>query len=367
MFQHIDAAGSQGIWVKTLQKRIQTHQKVLERTYKSLESKGRIRLMKSVKYPARKMYIVAGLTPSEDATGGAWFQEGKLDTALMSGVTMWLEKHVSDRSWVAVRPSDPREDEENIVKAHAKGKGKRTAASIDDDGPRSLSPEVERQERKIKRRRAPIEYMPHPPGYHGYPTINELTNGLNASEVTKGIRFPPTAIAQLLEVMVYDEQLYKLYRDRRSDEHPIGDDDGQVIMFRCYQNPGQLERNFHRKQRAQEGDAGTSKLARRQMELEEIGRGGASEVPCLRCPAFDLCGEGGPVNVVTCPYFDEWYLRAARADGEAGAEWADSRGFLEAGLRKRSERERTDALALPQQMIALPTTVAKDKDKSKSS
>jgi len=36
------------------------------------------------------------------------------------------------------------------------------------------------------------------------------------------------------------------------------------------------------------------------------GGGVLSEVPCGRCPVFDLCEEGGPVGPSSCVYFTDW-------------------------------------------------------------
>jgi len=33
---------------------------------------------------------------------------------------------------------------------------------------------------------------------------------------------------------------------------------------------------------------------------------GLTEVPCGRCPVFELCEEGGPVSPANCVYFDQW-------------------------------------------------------------
>lgn len=49
-----------------------------------------------------------------------------------------------------------------------------------------------------------------------------------------------------------------------------------------------------------------------------IGSGpgnGLSEVPCGRCPVFNLCEVGGPVNAEECVYLDEW-LRVKEAEFE---------------------------------------------------
>ena len=33
---------------------------------------------------------------------------------------------------------------------------------------------------------------------------------------------------------------------------------------------------------------------------------GFTEAPCGRCPVFEICEEGGPVNATTCEYFEDW-------------------------------------------------------------
>ena len=296
--------------------------------------------MTSVKHPNRKMFIVAGLQPSEDATGGAWFDEGKLDQQLIDGVSFWAEKYISDRSWVAVKPSDHNEPA-GLARTTAKGKGRSKSMHVDDDQPRSSSPELNYKEPKDTRgkpKQHSTFYVPHPPGHEGYPTAAQVTNDVNAANIASGIRLPVTAVAQLLEVMVYDEKLYKMKRPARSDEPGRDPDSEHITMYRCFKTPGELGEKVKLFEKLDSHSASTRKHARRQIELEDVGRGGASEVPCLRCPAFDLCGDGGPVNVVTCPYFDEWYLRTARADRDEGRPWADGEEFLKLGERKRQQR-----------------------------
>lgn len=310
---------------------------MLEKTYHSLLQKGRIKKMTSVKYPNRKMFIVAGLQPSEDATGGAWFDDGKLDEQLINGVSIWVEKHISDRSWrVVKRPADDVAQKTHI---DVKGKGKSSSAQLDDEQPRSVSPEVSRKEHRSRPKPEPKTYAAHLPGYKLYPTASDVTNAINNSDLTSSARLPLTAVVQLLEVMVYDEKLYKIQRPPlRSDEPGRDPETDQVVMYRSYKTPEQLNENFAIFEKLNSASATTRKAARREIELEDIGRGGASEVPCLRCPAFDLCGDGGPVNVVTCPYFDEWYLRTARADRDEGQAWPESDEFLKAGERKKQHR-----------------------------
>jgi DNA-directed RNA polymerase III subunit RPC6 len=43
--------------------------------------------------------------------------------------------------------------------------------------------------------------------------------------------------------------------------------------------------------------------------VEEVEGNGLSQAPCGRCPVFNLCEDGGPVNAKNCEYFQTW-LRA---------------------------------------------------------
>jgi DNA-directed RNA polymerase III subunit RPC6 len=300
--------------------------------------------MKSVKNPTRKMYIVAGLQPAEDTTGGAWFDDGKLDSELIELVALWVEKYVSDRSWLVVRSADT----QDTTSPDTKSKGKRKTSHIDDDEPRSLSPEVNHKQPKPRHRSPPKTYAPHPPDYRDYPTADSIAKAIFTENVV-AMRLPPTAVVQLLDVMVYDEKLYTLERSARSDEPGRNLETNTITMYRCFRTPADFDTQMAMSQRTGDTSSTVRRAARRHFEIEDLGRGGASEVPCLRCPAFDLCGDGGPVNVVTCPYFDEWYLGTARADRERGEPWAASEEFLKVGEKKKSLR--IEALRHPPQPL----------------
>ena len=59
------------------------------------------------------------------------------------------------------------------------------------------------------------------------------------------------------------------------------------------------------------------------------GRGpgnGLSAVPCGRCPVFNLCEVGGPVNAEECVYFDEWLGDVGDGEGEGNDEAEDEDG-----------------------------------------
>jgi hypothetical protein len=89
-------------------------------------------------------------------------------------------------------------------------------------------------------------------------------------------------------------------------------------MYRSFKTPQDLYEENQLVTRTNSHKSEVKKAAMRQQQLEEVGPGGASEVPCMSCPVFDICDNGGPTNVRTCKYFDQWYLVLAEADREAG-------------------------------------------------
>ena len=303
------------------------------------------------------MFIVAGLQPSEEATGGAWYTDGHLDIDLITVVGDTIEEFVSRRSWVPVfEEGQPLTTSTNNKRKtpqdgfDVKGKSKAKTARIDDSQPRSESPELKHKTSKHHKSHHRKTYVPQEPGYSGYPTLSDITQQINSSKVTTST-FPQNAIAQLLEIMVYDDRLFAVGRPTRGDELPDEGKDDIVTMYRCFKSPPAREKSKEMAHMFRSESSATRKVARRQFELEEIGRGGTSEVPCLKCPAFEMCGDGGPVNVKTCPYFDEWYVKAAKADMGVDP-WPGGEDFIREGEMKKDRR-----------LKSLPVVVVKVEEK----
>lgn len=307
VYASIDSAGTAGIWTKTIKAKSGVHAKVLDRVYKSLETKGLIKPMKSVKHPQRKMYIRAGLTPSEEATGGTWFNEGRLDVGMIEAVTSAIEAYCSLQSW-----KEAGEDDDNDVLFGLKRK--RPDDGFDESG-KGKQKKLENGKIEPKQKQIP-EYVPIAPRYNRYPTLNEISQELTEKRITQ-LAIPNNALQQVLDVMIYDGRIHRLQRDARADEQPDDPDRNQIFMYRCFTNPYELGVRRNRQNRI----ANHNYTAQRAQEVEDIGRGGFSEVPCFDCPVFEICGDGGPVNVKTCIYLPEWTDKMEKADREAGNPW----------------------------------------------
>ncbi|KAJ6151777.1 hypothetical protein N7470_006905 [Penicillium chermesinum] len=155
VFSVIHSSARVGIWTRNIQTRTGLHKTIMDRCIKSLESKNYIKAVQNVKFPSRKMYMLAGLAPSEDVTGGAWFTDGALDSTFISSVADYLEYTISDKSWYK-------------VPEHGRNKRVKTASGKAD----------------VKLESGEPSYLPHPPNYPDYPTVQELTNIVNSSGLT---------------------------------------------------------------------------------------------------------------------------------------------------------------------------------------
>ena len=338
VFASIDNAGNKGMWTKQIKARMTAHAKVLEKVLKSLEIKGRVVQIKDVNHPQRKVYMVKGLTPSVESTGGAWYTEGNLDKVLLMTVSDAIELFVAEKSWNRIESASVAAN--NKRKTPHDGfdiKGKSKSVSIYEDQPRSISPELKHKSKAP--RASSVKFSPHPAGYQGYPTLGDISNHLTTSKLTAVL--PTTAVAQLLQTMIYDDRLFPMHRPIRGEEVPDDEASDMITMYRCFKTFPDVQKRCQALMRLSDKNASEARQARpRWLELEDIGRGGASEVPCLNCPTFDLCGDGGPVNVVTCPYFDEWYVQAAKADEEGGEPWPAGLDLIKRGEAKKVKRQK---------------------------
>lgn len=234
--------------------RTNLHKTILDRCLKSLEGKNYIKSLHNVKYPSRKMYMLAGLAPSEEVTGGAWFTDGVLDADFINTVAGYIEYTVSGKSWY------------EVPEAERKNKRIKTASGKADA--------KEETKEKI--------YLPYPHGYKGYPTVSMITSAVNESGITP-VRLGEERIVQLLEMLCYDNKLVSL---------------GAGEIYRSLNSPAQVKKNQARKPPVEGDDLALAN--------KHLVKNGMTEAPCGQCPVFRLCSPGGAVSPETCEYFDPW-------------------------------------------------------------
>ena len=248
VYQQIESSNRAGIWIKTIRAKTNLPPAVVTRCLKVLESKKLIKPIVSAKNPGRKTYLLARLQPSDDVTGGPFFTDGKLDEEFVHQLGVWSERYIHARSWWFAPPpakeSGKRREKEKLTTEEAESLMAQEFQSKD----------VGRRSKKV---------LPMPPGYNGYPTIPEITKAVNESKVS-GVIMKEADLRQLMDILCWDGKIVKVMDGKGYKAvHPQIKDDRDI-------------------------------------------ENGLTESPCGRCPVFDLCEEGGPVNARTCTYFQDW-------------------------------------------------------------
>ena len=181
-------------------------------------------------------------------------------------------------------------------------------------GDDAATPIPDKQQRGKQRPRR--TYVPYPAGYTKYPTLQSLTNWVNENGVVPTGKIPSSNVSQLLDVMVYDDRIVKIKSSL---------DGSTPTMYKARKNEIQVREQKHLKDRARDFALDESKRMKaiRELEIKRLGNGGMTEIPCGRCPVFDMCEVGGPVNPSNCEYFDEWFhlLEDRRAQEEHSLAW----------------------------------------------
>jgi len=264
VYSLVDDAGAEGIWSKTIKTRSGLHDTTMRQALKALETKRLISDMKNVQHPTRKMYIKSSIRPSDNATGGAWFTEGELDEEFIEAICEVLYNHIFAKSFY-------RSSSMGIAKKPMKRSKDRSKMSAEEikasrDGAFESKIKTENEERGAKRQRLDT-LLPLPPGYQGYPTLNELTLFIDNQKVAT-TPLTQDDIQRLLDVLILDKRIEKI----------LSGADGFAYKA----------------------------LRKTVQEIEDGPSNGLTEAPCGRCPVFDLCEEGGPVGPSNCVYFRDW-------------------------------------------------------------
>ncbi|KAJ5109412.1 hypothetical protein N7456_006087 [Penicillium angulare] len=253
VFTVIHSSGRSGVWVRTIQSRTNLHKSILDRCLKALEGKNYIKTVHNVKHPTKKMYMLAGLAPGEDVTGGAWFTDGVLDAHFINTVAGFIEYTVSRKSWYEV-PADHGRTAKRLKTATGK-------ADINDPAEKT--------------------YLPYPPAYTGYPTAEDITRAVNKSAITP-VQLGEESIVQLLQMLCFDRKLVELSNGK---------------YYKSLKNPALVKAAQARK--PADGEEPQAAI--------DLGKNGMTESPCGPCPSFALCTPGGAISPETCEYFDPWF------------------------------------------------------------
>ncbi|PWN54354.1 hypothetical protein IE53DRAFT_376567 [Violaceomyces palustris] len=99
VYQQIKESRNEGIWTKQLKGRTGLHQTIITRCLKSLEQKQLVKSVKSVKFPTRKIYMLFGLQPSIELSGGPWYTDNELDTGFINELSQACLNFIKAKSF----------------------------------------------------------------------------------------------------------------------------------------------------------------------------------------------------------------------------------------------------------------------------
>lgn len=295
IYECIEEAHTDGIWTKDIRRKTQVTATLITKTLGKFEKSNLIRSIKSVKSPIQKTYILAHLTPNEDVTGNSFFDSGDLDESfrdeLMNLIVFW----VRTQSWAEggkkkkSRPKAITEDAANdaiVIEDDgdaAGGGGKKRKRDADDDGDDPLTTHARPKFRSTATTLDPETHhsqLIYRSGTHTYPTATAIHKFLTSSDAIKPTKAASLTVPEIqgcIDVLIWDD---KLERIQNSDGIEWG---YRTVRGVTFKPPGAT------------------------FDIEEAGKGNAlTDAPCGRCPVFDVCEEGGPVNAGECVYFDAW-------------------------------------------------------------
>lgn len=298
VYSLIDDSGGDGIWTQTLQKRLNMHDSVLKNAIKQLQAKGLIAPFKNVEHPNKKMYIKASIRPSDRATGGPWYTDQDLDEAFIEDLQRvvfdFIKRQSSYHSThgaaqarasaVAAAAGSTQTPKKGVIKgglgatADAANKGKKRDAS-EMEGKAVAAPKPAPSSSSSRREPA---LLPLPAGYTAYPTVRDIARLLSSSGITNNTILSEGDVKKLVDVLVWDNLVEPVRIAGK-------------VGYRVSRIAKQSVESWAGREDPSGRDGGP-----------ELYISPLAEVPCGRCPVFDLCEDGGPVGPSNCEYFKKW-------------------------------------------------------------
>jgi DNA-directed RNA polymerase III subunit RPC6 len=295
VYEVIEASHTTGIWLKSIKNKLNgIAQPVVAKITKTLENQRLIKPVKSIKAPAQRVFMLFHLVPGEDVTGNSFFDGGDLDESFRDELLNLIVFWVRSQSWAEggkkrhrTKSTNKKEltsrddaimiDDVTHDSAPTGQKRKRTATDIED-----LSVKPRHHYQRVHKFDPDTDFaqLTFRAGTESYPTVDGIHMFLTSSDAikpTKSVSLTVQEVQGCLDVLVWDDKLEKVWN---TEDGSWGYRTRRGVTFK---QPNQA------------------------FDLEEDGVGtGLTQTPCGRCPVFDVCREGGPVNPQTCVYFDSW-------------------------------------------------------------
>ena len=301
VYEVIEEAYESGIWIKNIRKRSGiSDNKGMDKLVAKLQRLSLIKSVKNVKAPAQKTYMLYHLAPSDEVTGGSFYDAGDLDESLVEELSNLIVFHVRQMSWVEGRRKRIKREHSPIL---IRGDGEQApVGAVADRGRKKRKRETASttQSNDIEEIAPPHKHRSHKhaqdpetdagPGQlsfqagYDYPSAASIHKFVTSGGIIRTVKADSLTIDEIqniLNVLVWDEKLEEVNGGYRT------------VRGVTFKQPGD-----------EDDDA----------DEEDRKRGnGLTEAPCGRCPVIDLCGTGGPINAASCVYFDQWLHQGVAA------------------------------------------------------
>lgn len=252
----IEEAQNTGIWSRIIRNKTGLQAHAVTRILKQMESKGLVKSINNVKYPTRKIFLLAHLEPSTEVSGGPWYTQGEVDVALVDIVTRIICKHIEEQTWVKVPVGVNIAAVEARREAVAK-KREAVKASTPVDVEDMFKPPISKQNMVL---------IPKDPSHVSFPTTGSILKYINDQQIIKNLTLKENDMEQLLDMMVLDGRLERM----------------GPVAYRTVKGAKEMD----------DDTAGSWN--------------GFVDAPCGLCPVFEQCGDGGVINARSCAYFSQW-------------------------------------------------------------
>lgn len=294
VYEVIESSYEKGEWIRGIKNKTGIKDSPsMEKLLKALQRAGLIKNVKNVKAQNQKTYMLSYLAPSDEITGGSFYDAGELDESLVEELSNLIVFHVRQMSWVEEKrkrikkeqsPILVRDDEDQTTAGAsdtAGGKKRKRGTTANDDTHDIEDSAPPPKQRSHKHGPDPeTDTGPNQLAYqagHAYPTAASIHSYITSNNIIRTVKANSLTVDEVqnvVNVLVWDEKLEEVNGGYRT------------VRGVTFKQPGE------------EDD---------EPEEEEKKRGnGLTEAPCGRCPVIDLCGNGGLINAATCVYFDRW-------------------------------------------------------------
>ncbi|KAI0360393.1 hypothetical protein OH77DRAFT_1516896 [Trametes cingulata] len=345
VLDRIRAAGNEGIWTKHIKVKTQLHQTIVDRCLKSLTHKQLIKTVPDVRHPTRKIYMLASFQPASELTGGPWYTDKELDTEFIKLLSEVCLKIVREKTFAKARRGQGSDDRrlyplsdapyatsQQVLTFLQKSRVTETTLTVEDV---EMLLEVLVLDGKIEK--IPALHVPtSPPSdkseeedlHEDSSSAQALGKRKRSVESSEDDRSPSQRKRARGFKGNDGDDTHRGRRHRTSDTDVAGDEPAQKRaelepVQGTSSDTGSEDGVQHRRASALRGglygaeDLHSVGVVYRAIREERIPSSDTGQAPCLRCPTFDFCKEGGPVNPQECVYYESWLATQTTVDVSA--------------------------------------------------